>query len=306
MIIGFFYGIAAAFFWSLTNIIDKHLTHRHASDGNVWGIVILSCFFPAILLPIAANYTDINIPNTNWTEASLLMFSGGLMVAWIYFYLKALTEEDTSIVMTLLVLAPLFSLLFGNIILKELPTSIQLIGGAFIVLGSLVVSYEYTEGTFNKKLILYALLASIVMGLMHSLFKFSTLEGDFWLSMFWRSMGMVLVGMVLCFSISSIRNTFYHFMSNYLKSGLSLNATNESLTLLGDMLFGFAILFAPIALIQTTEAYQPIFVIVASFILSQAFGVDSVKEDYSRNILIKKIIGTVLVIGGSLVLVFNS
>jgi drug/metabolite transporter (DMT)-like permease len=306
MLIGFLYGIAAAFFWSLTNIIDKHLTTRHAKDGNVWGIVILSCFFPAILLPIASNYTDINIPNTNWFDAGILMFSGMLMVGWIYFYLKALTEDDTSIVMTLLVLAPFFSLLFGNLILQELPTSMQLAGGGLLVLGALVVSYEYGESKFNTKLIFYALIASLIMGLMHSLFKFSTLEGDFWQSMFWRSTGMVATGIILCFTIARIRDAFYHFMQHYLRKGLSLNATNESLTLLGDLLFGFAILFAPIALIQTTEAYQPVFVIMASFVLAQLFGVESVREDYSRGALTKKIVGTLFVLAGSAVLVFNS
>ncbi len=95
-------------------------------------------------------------------------------------------------------------------------------------------------------------------------------------------------------------------MQHYLRKGLSLNATNESLTLLGDLLFGFAILFAPIALIQTTEAYQPVFVIMASFILAQVFGVESVREDYSRGALIKKIVGTLFVLAGSAVLVFNS
>lgn len=306
MLIGFFYGIAAAFFWSLTNIIDKHLTARHASDGNVWGIVVLSCFFPAILLPIASNYTDISIPNTNWFEAGLLMASGALMVGWIYFYLKALTEDDTSIVMTLLVLAPFFSLLFGNIILHELPTAIQLAGGGLLVLGSLVVSYEYGESRFNKKLLFYALTASLLMGLMHSLFKFSTLEGDFWQSMFWRSTGIVITGLILCFVIARIRNSFYHFMTNYLRSGFTLNATNESLTLVGDLLFGFAILFAPIALIQTTEAYQPVFVIVTSFILAQLFGIESVREDYSRIALLKKITGALFVLAGSAVLILNS
>jgi hypothetical protein len=141
---------------------------------------------------------------------------------------------------------------------------------------------------------------------MHSLFKLSTIEGDFWQSMFWRSTGMVMTGIMLCLIVTSIREAFYHFMKNYIRKGLSLNATNESLTLLGDLLFGFAILFAPIALIQTTEAYQPIFIIMASFALAQLFGIESVREDYSRAALTKKIVGTLFVLAGSAVLVFNS
>ncbi len=306
MVIGFLYGIAAAFFWSLTNIIDKHLTMRHAKDGNVWGIVILSCVFPAVLLPIASNYANSYVLNISWQDATILILTGALMVGWIYYYLKALTEDDTSIVMTLLVLAPFFSLLFGNLVLKELPTAIQLLGGGLLVIGALVVSYEYSESKFNTKLIFYALIASIIMGLMHSLFKFSTIEGDFWQSMFWRSAGMVVTGILLCFFVAKIRDAFYHFMLHYLRRGLSLNATNESLTLVGDLFFGFAILFAPIALIQTTEAYQPIFVVMASFVLAQFFGVESVREDNSKEALVKKIVGTVFVLAGSAVLVFNS
>lgn len=306
MVIGFLYGIAAAFFWSLTNIIDKHLTNRHAKDGNVWGIVILSCFFPAILLPIAMHYASVPVSVLPLREIVLLITSGALMVGWIYFYLKALTEEDTSIVMTLLVLAPFFSLIFGNIVLKEMPTTIQIIAGGILVVGSIIVSYETERGSFNKKLIFYALAASFIMGLMHALFKFSTVDGDFWQSMFWRSFGMVFVGLILCFIVTQIRNSFIHFIKNYLRSGLSLNATNESLTLVGDVLFGFAILFAPIALIQTTEAYQPIFVLISTFILAQFFGVESVREDYSRASLIKKGIGIVCVLIGSLLLVFNN
>jgi drug/metabolite transporter (DMT)-like permease len=306
MLLGFLYGIIAAFFWSLTNLIDKHLTSKHAEDGNVWGIVILSCFFPAILLPVAMHFAQISVLNIQLVDSLLLMATGGLMVVWIYFYLKALTEEDTSTVMTLLVLAPFFSLLFGNIILSELPTPIQLVAGAFLVAGSLVVSYEQSTGTLRKKLLFYAIVASICMGLMHSLFKFSTIEGDFWQSMFWRSLGMVISGLILCFTIKSIRDKFYHFITNYLRKGLSLNAANETFTLAGDLVFGFAILFAPIALIQTTEAYQPVFIIILSFLLSQLFGFESIQEDYSRSSLIKKIIGVTCVIIGSLLLVLNS
>jgi hypothetical protein len=124
--------------------------------------------------------------------------------------------------------------------------------------------------------------------------------------MFWRSFGMVFAGVLLCVVITRIRDTFYDFIQNYLQSGLSLNATNESLTLVGDLLFGFAILFAPIALIQTTEAYQPIFVLISTFVLSQLFGVASVREDYSRAALIKKGLGIICVLIGSLLLVLNN
>jgi uncharacterized membrane protein len=302
MITGFLYGVAAAFFWSLTNIVDKYLTKRHAEDGNIWGILVLSCFFPAVLLPIAAYFSPIAAPRES---IAILMLAGGLMVAWIYFYLKALTEDDTSVVMTLLVLAPFFSLVFSNLILGETLTTIQMLAGGLLVLGSLTVSYSPSKGNFNLKLIFYAVAASTVMGLMHTLFKFSTVGEEFWRSMFWRSAGMVVVGLLLCFLVRSIRERFLHFVHNHLHTGLTLNTTNESLTLLGDTIFGFAILLAPIALVQTTESYQPIFIIVISFVLAQ-LGFTSVEEDNSTRVLIQKGLGILFVIVGSTILVLNS
>jgi uncharacterized membrane protein len=302
MITGFLYGIVAAFFWSLTNIVDKYLTKRHAEDGNIWGILILSCFFPVVLLPIAAYFSPITAPKG---DIAILILAGGLMVAWIYFYLKALTEDDTSVVMTLLVLAPFFSLIFSDIILGEMLTPIQMLAGGLLVLGSLVVSYSQDKGNFNIKLIFFALAASTVMGLMHTLFKFSALENEFWRSMFWRSAGMVMVGILLCLLVRSIRERFMHFIQNHFRTGTTLNTTNESLTLLGDTIFGFAILLAPIALIQTTEAYQPIFIIIISFVLTQ-LGITAVEENNSSRVLAQKGTGILLVIAGSAILILNS
>lgn len=302
MIQGILLGIAAAFFWSLTNIIDKYLTTKHAPDGNIWGILILSCLFPALLLPISAHYGTINTSSGN---ILILLFAGSLMVSWIYFYLKALVEDDTSVVMTILVLAPFFSLLFSSLILGEMLSFIQLLGGGLLVLGSLSVTYTPLSGSFKFKLLFYAITASVIMGLMHTLFKFVTFEEIFWQSMFWRSAGMVITGVLLCIFFNKIRNSFVDFLITYSKTGLSTNSANETLTLVGDTLFGFAILLAPIALIQTTEAYQPIFIIIIISIFT-AFGFDIANEDTTQKKLIQKISGIILVIAGSIVLVFNS
>ncbi len=303
MLNGLILGMAAAFFWSLTNIIDKYLTKRHAGDGNVWGILILSCFFPGILIPISLYFAE--SITTDKTTIAILLMSGGLMVAWIYFYLKALTEDDTSVVMTLLVLAPFFSLVWSNLLLGEVLSRTQLAAGAIIVIGSLVVSYTRQSGTFNLKLIYYAVSASAVLGLMHTLFKLTTNTDVFWESFLWRSLGMVITGILLCVFIRAVWLKFYQFITHYLRDGITMNSANESLTLIGDTLFGFAILLAPIALIQTTEAYQPIFILIISFILAQ-FGLTAVAENYSRDALMQKGIGIVLVMIGSVCLVLNS
>jgi hypothetical protein len=227
------------------------------------------------------------------------------MVVWIYFYLKALSEGDASVVMTMLVLAPFFSFIFAGFVLHELPTIFQLFSGFLIILGALSVSYEPSSGSFKWTLIAYAVAASVVTGLMHTLFKFATVTEAFWESIFWRSVGMILVGLLLYLFIAKYRKNFHTFIQTHFKAGISLNTSNESLTLLGDTIFAFAILFAPLALVQTTDAYQPIFILILVFVLSRV-GFSFVTEGYGRRQLLFRILGIILALVGGLLLAYFS
>jgi uncharacterized membrane protein len=302
MLVGFGLGIIAAFVWSITNIFDKYLISKYTKDDNLGGIILLSSFFP-ITLAIVSVFFAPSLFTIPTTEIGILIISGLLMVAWIYFYLKALSMDDTSVVMTILVLAPFFSLIVSGIINNETLTRMQLFGGGLIMLGSLVVSIDPKNFRFKFKLLWYSVLACIVLALMHALFKYLTTQELFWQSMFWRSLGMVIAGSIIYVSIRSYRKSFHNFVNNYLKVGLSLNTTNESLTLIGDSLFAFAILFAPIALVQTTESYQPIFILVITYLLLQ-FGYTSITEDFSKDKIRLKLVGIGIVLIGSLILNF--
>lgn len=301
MLTSFGIGILAAFFWSLTNLIDKFLVNTYAEEDNLGGIFLLSCFFPIIIVLVTLLYVGSAVLSISTLDQAILLLSGIFMVAWIYFYLKALSEDDTSVVMTLLVLAPLFSLFFGFLILSELPTVIQLIAGSSMITGALIVCYAPEHKRFKWKLLGYALAASAITGLMHSLFKFATIEDDVWTSLFWRSSGMVLTGMCIFLFIKSYRQAFIDFARNHLKAGLLLNTAGESFTLAGDTLFAIAILFAPIALIQTTEAYQPIFIVIMVFVLSR-LGFRGIKETVSKPELVRRFFGFSFVLAGTLIL----
>lgn len=299
MLTGLTLGIVAAFFWSLTNIVDKYLTTKYAPEGNVTGILLLSCFFPVVLLPVAYFYGKINFDSS----ATPLIISGWLMVAWIYFYLRALTLDDASVVMTILVVTPVFSLLISNLILGEWVTNLQLFGGALTLFGAMIVSYNFSHGGFQYPLLVYSLCAAVVMALMLTLFKFGTPgTADVWQSIFWRSFGMISAGIFVIITITNAKSDFINFVREHTIAGLGLNSVNELLTLAGDTLFAIAILFAPIALIQVTESYQPIFIILITLLLAR-FGLTSVQESYSKYEIIRKGAGIAIVLIGSIFIV---
>ncbi len=301
MLTGLSFGLIAAFFWSITNLFDKHLVQRYTKEGKLEGVFLLSCFFPAILLPIAyavsgtGVFAQQNIP--------MLLLTGSLMTIWILFYLKALEMEDTSVVMSLLLFAPIFSLIFGNFILHELPSTQQIVGIVVIILGALILTFNQEKFRFNGQLLLLTFCASITMGIMHTLFKFVTIEGDVWSSIFWRSSGMVLIGIAIYICVKEYRDSFKLFFKQNKAVGIGLNSGNEIFTLIGDTFFALALLFAPIAIIQTSDSYQPFFILIITFILSR-FSSEFVYEDFSRNKVPKKIIGMVCMCMGSILIIF--
>lgn len=299
MTIGFLFAAIATMFWSATNIIDKYLVSRFSKDGEVGGLLLLSGFFPAVLLPIAYLLGDgIFLPTT--PQIGILMASGVLAVCWMYFYFKALFDEDVSIVMPLFQLTPIFALLFAFVALRELPAPVQIAYGAIIVAGSLILSVERSTGTFKTRLIVYTLTGSALIALTNTLFKYVALDADFWVSIFWQGLGTVCASSLLLI-YAPFRNAFLHFMSVNWGIGLALNALNETFTIVGNVLFAYAILLAPLALVQTTEAYQPIFVFTASVILAVLFP-KHIREDISKGVLVHKTLGITVVVLGSYLL----
>lgn len=301
MFTGLSIGIVAAFVWAITNLVDKYLVDKYASEGNIGGVLLLSCFFPLSLIFVATFVAPEHIMNVSVFELGILMLSGALMVLWIYFYLKALSVEDSSVVMTLLVLAPFFSLIFAQQILNEMPTNYQLVAGSFLVAGAMTVVYEPKTHHFKWNLLGYAIAAATTTGLMTSLFKFAAVDVGVWESLFWRSSGMILIGSFLFLFIKSFRHDFYTFMRAHFGQAVGLNVTNESLTLIGDTLFAFAMLFAPLALLQTTEAYQPVFIFLMVLVLNH-LGFTAVTENMERQVLIQKGAGFALVLSGTILL----
>jgi uncharacterized membrane protein len=294
---GFLLAGIAAFLWSLVNIIDKALIERFCKIEGTGALLILSALFPAVLLPISYFFAEQSII-VSFHDVAILIFSGFLVVAWIALYFNALLDDDVSVVMPMMQLVPVFAFIFGYLLLNELPSGAMLLAGLVIVIGSLVLSIEQTTGTIKKRLLVSMIAVSAIIALMNTLFKFVTVAENFWVSVFWHTLGIVIVGVVLYLFHSSYRCQFHQFIKSNWGIGLSLNAVNESLTLGGDLLFAYAILLAPLALVQTMEGYQPLFVFLMGLIITK-ISPNILNENVTKPIIIQKGIGIALVIVGS-------
>lgn len=301
MALGFFLGVCAAFLWSIVNLIDKYLVERFSKDTGLGALIILSSLFPIVLLPITYFLAGGDISIDTYSLL-LLLFTGVLTTTWITLYLFALEGDDTSIVVPLIFqLTPLFALPIAFIMLKELPAATQLIAGAIIIIGALVLAFERTTGKLKMRLLFLITGSAIAVALMNTLFKFVALDATFWISMFWHSLGIVLSGLSLLAFHGTYRKQFFNFIKQNAGPGLSLNAISESITLWGDIMFAYALLLAPVALIQTTESFQPVFVFFIG-LAATLIAPKLLQEDFSRAAVIQKVIGIGLVVAGSIYL----
>ncbi len=299
--IGFSLAILANFFWALVNIIDKYLVSRFCKDGSVGSILILSSLFPIILIPLSYFLSDHSEILTS-LQIGILILSGALTTCWMYFYFSALFSDDVSTVIPLFQLVPVFALMFGFLILGEIPLLIQLGSAGIVLVGSVILSLEQTTGKVKLKLLMQLAASSSIIALMNVLFKYAAIDTDFWLSIMWQSVGTVFGGLTLFLLHKKYRIEFMTFIQENYGIGITLNALNETLALVGNVSFAYAILLAPIALIQTMGAYQPVFVLIIGLFVARFFPL-WVGENTTRYALVQKTMGITLVIIGSVLLI---
>lgn len=298
--LGFTLGIVATFFWSLVNVIDKYLVEKFCKGGSIGSLLILSSFFPALLVPLSLFFSEhpTDFLNFSLPQIAILIFSGCLTTVWMYFYFSALHDDDVSVVAPLFQLTPVFALILGIFVLGELPTTLQISCAGLILVGSLILSYEQATGTIKLKLVAYLATASLIIATMNVIFKYVALDESFWSSILWHSIGTTLAGITLYCSNFEYRNAFKTFVKDNLGFGITLNALNESFVLIGDTIFAYALLLAPVALIQSTQAYQPIFVLLIGIGVAK-FKPKWVEESTDSKIVIQKVIGILFVVLGS-------
>lgn len=300
MTLGLTIGIAAAFLWSIVNIIDKYLVERFCRDTGIGALIILSSLVPGVVIPVGFLLSD----GTVLIQKSgilILLISGALTTLWIGLYLHALLEEDVSVVTALFQLTPVFALLLGIVFLGEMLTLTQLAAGCIVVLGSIAISLEPSSKKIKWKPLLYISGASMTVAFMNVLFKFVAADIQFWTAIFWQAIGTFATGILVYLFYNKFRASLLRFLKKNAGLGISLNLFNESITVIGDVLFAFAILLAPLAIIQTTESFQPIFVFFMVLLLAATFP-KLAHEDFSRSAIIQKILGIFLVVSGTIVL----
>lgn len=311
------YVIGASFLYALVNISDQYLVAKYSTkERGSGGLVLFSSLigiFTALIIPLFTS----GLFEVSLFDKLLLMFTGGLSVAWIILYLYALEIEDVSKVVPWFLTVPVFGYVFGFLFLGETLTSHQQIGSLVMMLGLILLNVNFSKKVVNEaqdesetkvnnfklKSVFYMLFACLIIALQGIAFKYVTVESSFWVSSFWEYVGLGLVGVFIFIFSKKYRNEFAHMNKEGGKQIFFLNTASEVTTIIGNLLTTFSLLLVPVTMVYLMGSFQPAFVLFLTLLGTFLFP-KIVTENIDTKVLVPKIIAIIIMTIGSVILFY--
>ena len=305
MAIGVLFGILASFLWGLTNHIDKYLLSGiDKSKNNIKVLLVFSTFIAGLVLtPFWLILSKFKV-SISLISLICVLLASIIYILATYSYYKAIEKNDTSIVVVMFQLIPVFSYILALILFKESLTIHEIIGSILIILSAIIISFDFNNknNTNRFKALLFMLLASLLYATYFILFDVAIRHSSYYSCAFWYQMGFLGIGIILL-CIKAFRLPFINAIKKNGKKYLYLNITNEALNLIGNLLVNYANVALPIALVTVLTGFEGAFAFIIG-VLGTIFIPKYIKEDLNKTIVIQKVFCIILGIIGLIILVY--
>ena len=248
--------------------MDKYLVERYFKQSDVAVLLLFTAFVGVVLLPFIWFY-DPAVTSPDLGSIALIITAGILYMGGMLLYLQALQSEEASVVAPFFQAAPLFGYVLAYLVLGETLSGRQLAGGALIVVGALIVSIRFGQsiGRFKARLAMLMLACGFVLALSGLIFKVFALEVEFWTTTFWMFVGEAIFGAALLL-ITSYRRQFAAVLRANTAALLTINGSNELINLGGGLGNRYALMFAPLSIVQAIGSTTTLFVFAFGVVLS--------------------------------------
>jgi uncharacterized membrane protein len=292
-----FYAFSGPVLWALSTHLDKFLVERYFKKSEVAVLLVFTALAGLLTLPFIWAWRP-EVVALDAGSTVLIMLSGVLYMGAMLFYLRALQSEEASAVAPFFQAAPLFGYLFAYVVLGEALSAVQLAGGGMIVAGAVVVVIRFGADArrFNVRLAALMLACACALALSALIFKVFMLQADFWAATFWKFVGEAAFGGALLI-IPACRRQFAAMMRDNTIALLAINGANELINLGGGIGNRYALMFAPLSIVQAIGSTTTLFVFAFGIVLTALFPQMS-REELSPAGLARKGVAAVLVVVG--------
>lgn len=301
----FLIALGAPFLWAIVNIADQYLVSKYSDkekERSSGGLVLFSSLIGIFIALFIGIFTP-NIFHIILLDKVLLLLTGGLTILWIILYLYAIEMEDISVIVPWFLTVPVFGYILGYIFLGETLTSYQILGGVIVFIGLILISLDFfnEKKRTKNKTIVYMLFVSLIVAISGIIFKYVTIEGNFWISSFWEYSGLGFVGLILYIFIPKYRREFMYMHKMGGRKIFFVNIISELMTISGNLMTNFALLLAPVTMVYLVGSFQPAIVLILTIIGTKFFP-HIIKENMSNRTLIQKAVAIIIMIIGSVFL----
>jgi drug/metabolite transporter (DMT)-like permease len=286
--------------WAISIHLDKYLVNRYFAQTSVAVLLVFTALVGLLLLPPIWFFRPavLDLPAGSM---ALIAFSGLLYMTAIFFYLQALQGEEASVVAPFFQAAPLFGYVLAYVVLGERLSGLQMAGGGLIVTGGALLSVGFGDRrAFKLRLVVLMLACAFALAMTGLIFKIYAIRDEFWTATFWAFAGQALFGAFLL-AISRYRRQFLALLRADPVPVLAISGANELINLGGILGARYALLFAPLSLVQAIGSTTSLFVFAIGAAISAccpALG----REDLSAGNLAQKAVSAVLIAAGAILI----
>lgn len=292
-----FLALLAPLFWAGSNIFDKYALTK-ISRGNYDFL-----FFGTIGSFIIVILTFTTFGLENFTRIAFLSIIAGFFLQYSYlFYSHALQKEDASYITPLyisyavvvLILSPLFG---------EVVTTHQFVSFLIVFVGVVILSLKKLSlEIFKYRKAALLMLPAILFISLYVLFLNKSLE----LLSFTDAFIYNMIGFTLsAFSLLLVPNWRKEILNGLKTANIrkfSLFLINDTLDMSGHLIYLFALTVAPsVSLVAVLGGIQPFYVLILGALFT-IFMPSIVKENISKREVAQKLIGTLIIVIGIIVL----
>jgi drug/metabolite transporter (DMT)-like permease len=295
-----FFAFSGPVLWAISIHLDKYLVGRYFAQTSVAVLLVFTALLGLLLLPPIwlLRPAVIELPPGGM---ALLALSGLLYMTAIFFYLQALQSEEASVVAPFFQAAPLFGYVLAYFVLGERLSAMQMLGGGLIVAGGALLSIGLGDRRpFKARLVWLMLACAFALALTGLIFKIYAVRDEFWTATFWTFVGQALFGGVVL-AIAGYRRQFLALLRADPVPILAIGGLNELINLAGILGARYALLFAPLSLVQAIGSTTSLFVFMIGAGLSACYPALA-REDLSAGNLAQKAASAVLIVIGAILI----
>lgn len=280
----FFLAIAAALATGAANVFDKMLLYRRGLS-DPWTYV----FWPAsagFLAVVLALFGATFLPVAPLLAA---LAAGALFILGAFLMMAALRDAEASVVMPIIGgSAPVATYVFSVVLLDSGLGATDVIGLFLMVLGS-VLLLRAERGLTRRRSSMRGLAGAALFGLSNALKKYTFAHGSLLTGLMWISMGGALLAL-FSLLMPAVRKNLSSTIYESETAGKALYFANRLLALVGTLLVSVAIAYGHPALVDATQSAKYMVIFFGGWLL--------LKENFSGRVLARKLVATLLILGG--------